>query len=53
MSYIHYTMFRVLFNVMSNKLLSKDVKTRLRRAAKVGRDEESCKQFVCELDNTW
>ena len=53
MSYIHYTMFRVLFNLMSNKLLSKDVKARLRRAAKVGRDEGSCQQFVCELDNSW
>ena len=47
-----FVLFSVLFNLMSNKRLNKSFKTRLRRAAKVGRDEGGCSQFSCSLESS-
>jgi len=42
----------VLYNLMSNKLVSKSIKSRLRSAAKSGRDRgrDGCHQFICSLE---
>jgi len=39
----------ILYNLMSNKMLSSSLKTRLRSAAKVGRDVGKCQDFVCSF----
>ena len=47
-----FVLFSVLFNLMSNKRLNKSFKTRLRKAAKVGRDDGGCSQFSCSLESS-
>lgn len=37
----------ILYNLMSNKMLSSSLKTRLKAAAKIGRDVGECQQFIC------
>ena len=38
---------------MSNKYLSTATKTRLKTAAKLGRDQGSCDQFSCDPEKMW
>jgi len=42
----------VLYNLMSNSLVSNDVKKRLKSAAKIGRNlgQRGCSKFVCNID---
>jgi len=37
----------ILYNLMSNKVLDGSLKSRLRTAAKVGRDRGRCEEYVC------
>lgn len=39
----------ILYNLMSNKMLASSLKSRLRAAAKVGRDVGQCQVFVCSF----
>jgi len=41
----------VLYNLMSNKLVSQDLKNKLKKAARYGRDEASCKVFSCDFSS--
>jgi len=39
----------ILYNLMSNKMLPSSLKTRLRSAAKIGRDSGQCQDFSCSF----
>ena len=35
--------FRILYNIMANEFVNDDYKARLRNAARIGRDDGTCK----------